>query len=300
MNDYYGLPTGCLENDLIRLDYLTTSGPRIVHFSARWGSNILAELPDFSVDTTLGPYFFRGGHRLWRAPELMPDTYAPDNDGLVVETLGNGVRLLQPGGAGISKSIEIHLSTERAAVTLTHQLSNTGLKPTRLSPWAITMLRLGGMVILPQPFGNTDPQGFLNNRILALWPYTHIHDPQLVLRDDFILIHANPGLPPVKIGYYNPSGWLAYWRDGLLFRKTFDTHPEQIYPDGGCNSKSFCNDRFVELESLGPLTTLEPGSCTSLIETWELYDTLNVPFITNEIREVISQASLRGWGKSSG
>jgi hypothetical protein len=110
----------------------------------------------------------------------------------------------------------------------------------------------------------------------ALWPYTSINDPRLVLRDDFILIRANANLPPAKIGYYNPVGWLAYWLDGLLFRKMIDVRLGENYPDGGCNAESFCNDRFVELESLGPLRMLEPGSCSRLTETWELYDTLNV------------------------
>jgi len=288
---FYGLPTGILENDHIWLEYLTTGGPRIVRFSAQGESNLLAELPDFFVETTLGPFCFRGGHRLWRSPELMPDTYSPDNDGLVVEKLDNGVRLTQPAETEIAKIVEIRLFPNRAAAILTHRLCNAGSRSVKLSPWAITMFRLGGTVILPQPVGNADPQGLLNNRILALWPYTRINDPRLVLHDDFILIRANPNLPPAKIGYYNPYGWLAYWLDGLLFRKTFDIHPGEIYPDGGCNAESFCNDRFVELESLGPLTMLEPGSCTSLIETWELYDTLNVPFIPDEIREVINKTT---------
>jgi hypothetical protein len=289
MNDFYGLPTGILENAHIRLEYLTTCGPRIVRFSAQGGLNLLSELPDFFVETTLGPFYFRGGHRLWRSPELMPGTYSPDNDGLVVEKLDDGVRLTQPAETGIAKSVEIHLSPDQAAVTLTHQLCNAGRISVKLSPWAITMFRLGGTVILPQPVGNADPQGLLNNRILALWPYMRINDPRLVLRDDFILIRANSDLPPAKIGYYNPVGWLAYWLDGFLFRKTFDIHPGENYPDGGCSAESFCNDRFVELETLGPLKMLEPGSCTSLTETWELYDTLNVLFIPDEIREVINK-----------
>jgi hypothetical protein len=291
MSDYYGFPIGILENDYIRLEYLTTAGPRIVRFSTQGGVNLLAELPDIFVETTRGPFYFRGGHRLWRSPELMPDTYLPDNDGLIEERLDDGVRLTQHAEAEISKSVEIRLSPVRASVTLTHQLCNTGSKSVLLSPWAITMFRLGGTAILPQAVGNADPHGLLSNRILALWPYTRINDPRLVLRDDCILIHANPDLPPVKIGYYNPHGWLAYWLDGLLFRKTFDVHPEKKYPDGGCNAESFCNNRFVELESLGPLTMLESGSCTSLTETWELHETLNVPFIPAEILEEINKVT---------
>jgi hypothetical protein len=157
-----------------------------------------------------------------------------------------------------------------------------------LSPWAITMFRQGGTVILPQPIGNTDLHGLLNNRLIALWLYTRIADPRLVLRDDFILIHAVPSLPPVKIGYYNTIGWLAYWLDRILFRKSFEVQSGAAYPDGGCNTESYCNDQFVELESLGSLTTLAPETETQLTEVWELCTGMNVPFIPDTLRSLLS------------
>jgi hypothetical protein len=287
MSDFYGLPTGVLENKHVRLEYLTSCGPRIVRFSGKGRTSLFAEVPEFSIQTPAGTFNFRGGHRLWRSPEIIPDTYSPDNEDLVVEKSGGGVRLIQKVESGISKSVEMQLSPDMAAVTLVHRISNYGPMAIKLSPWAITMLRLGGTVILPQSVGNVDPQGLLNNRILALWPYTCINDPRLILRDDFILLHAKPHLPPLKIGYYDPQGWLAYWLDGCLLRKTFDVHPGKNYPDGGCNAETFCGDKFVEMESLGPLNILEPGSGTTLTETWELFDKLNVKFIPPEIREEI-------------
>ena len=78
---------------------------------------------------------------------------------------------------------------------------------------------------------------------------------------------------------------MAYWLNGFLFCKTFDISSGAAYPDGDCNAGSFCNDRFVELESLGPLVRLEPAGEVSLTETWELYPGLNVPFLSGEICE---------------
>jgi hypothetical protein len=288
MSDFYGLPTGILENKNIRLEYLISCGPRIVRFSGISGLNLLAEVPEFNVQTTRGVYNFRGGHRLWCSPEIMPDTYSPDNEGLVVEKSEKGVRLRQNTETGIAKDLEIQLSPDGAAVTLIHQISNSGSVSVKLSPWAITMFRLGGTAILPQPVGNSDPQGLLNNRVMAFWPYTHINDHRLLLRDDFILIKAKPGLPPVKIGYFNPMGWMAYLLGGTLFRKTFEVNRGENFPDGGCNAEVFSSDKFVELESLGPLKILEPGSGTSLVERWELFNSLNVQFIPPEIREEIN------------
>ncbi len=289
MSDFYGLPTGVLENKYIRLEYLTSSGPRIVRFSPTGKKNLFAELPGFILQTALGPFSFYGGHRLWCSPEIMPETYCPDDDGLIVGKMENGVTLLQRTKVGIDKSIEIRLSLDHAVVTLTHRITNTGLKAVNLAPWALTMFQLGGVVILPQPVGNVDPDGLFPNRTMAVWPYTRINDPRLVLRDDYLLLTARPDLPPVKIGYYNPSGWMAYWLDGTLFRKSSDVRLGEKYPDGGCNAEVFCSDKFVELESLGPQTIIEPGSGVTLIEKWEIFSTLTVDFIPPQIQELIQE-----------
>lgn len=289
MSDFQGLPTRTLNNGVVSLEYLADAGPRIVRLSAFGKDNIFADIPT-KVNTLYGDFFFRGGHRLWFAPETVPRTYIPDNDGVTVEELTDGVRLKGTTQieTGITKAIEIHLSVNQAMVMIKHILQNDSLWQVELAPWALTMFRLGGTVILPQPVGNADQNDLVNNRILALWPYTHINDPRLVLRDDYILIHASSNPSPLKIGYYNPHGWMAYWLNGILFRKTFDISSGAAYPDGGCNAESYCNDQFVELESLGSLVRLEAGGVVSLTETWELYSGLNVPFLPDEICEVLS------------
>ncbi len=191
-------------------------------------------------------------------------------------------------GFGIGKGIRIELGGNRPLVRLIHTITNTSDQPVDLAPWVITMFRQGGTVILPQPVGNTDPHGLLHNRLLALWPYTRINDPRLQLHDDFILLQAQPDLPPFKLGYYNTAGWLAYWVNGILFRKSFDLHPAgTAYPDGGCNAETYCNDRFVELESLGPLVKLGPGASTQFTETWELFSSLDAAFIPVEFKQLL-------------
>ena len=236
-----------------------------------------------------GPYSFLGGHRLWRSPELMPETYARDDRGLRVEPLPDGVRLTQPDGLGLSKSIEVHLAADRPAVTLLHRIANRAQKSVRLAPWTLTMLQLGGVAILPQPVGNSDTQGLLPNRRLALWPYSRLGDARLHWGDDFILLQAEAALPPFKLGWYNPAGWSAYWLNGVLFRKSCAPFRSDRYPDGGCNAETYCNDRFIELEGLGALKTLQPGAETELTETWELFSSLEQPFLPERIRRLIRE-----------
>ena len=291
MNDFHGLPIGVLENDSLRLEYLQTAGPRVVRFSLQGRANLLAELPEAAFETPIGTYHFQGGHRLWCAPESLTGTYTPDNYGLKVKEFPGGVRLtgLPEPATGIVKMIEIRLSPERAAVTLQHELRNTGLASIDLAPWTLTMLRLGGTAILPQPAGNVDAHGLLHNRILALWPYTQINDPRLVLQDDFILIHATASPLHAKIGYYNPFGWLAYWLEGVLFRKTFGVSANATYPDRGCNAEIYCDNNVIELETLGRLGRLEPGKSFFHTETWEFFDSLEQPFIPHTLRERVEK-----------
>ncbi|RPI25455.1 MAG: hypothetical protein EHM70_20060, partial [Chloroflexota bacterium] len=280
MSEFQNLPTRTLDNGQVKLEVLITAGPRIVRLSAFGKGNLFADVPA-SVTTAYGDFYFRGGHRLWHSPEALPRSYIPDNAGVAIQETTDGVILTGPTecGTGITKSIEIHLMRDQPIVRLNHALRNDSLWPVELAPWAITMFHLGGTVILPQPVGNADQDGLLSNRILAFWPYSHINDPRLTLRDDFILIHAVPGESPFKIGYLNKHGWAAYWIDGVLFRKTFEISTGAEYPDGGCNTESYCNDRFVELESLGPLTRIEPGASVELTETWELNPDLNLPYM---------------------
>jgi hypothetical protein len=44
------------------------------------------------------------------------------------------------------------------------------------------------------------------------------------------------------------------------------------HPDNNCNAEIYCNDQFVELESLAPLTKLSPGEAVTHVETWELFN----------------------------
>ncbi len=100
--------------------------------------------------------------------------------------------------------------------------------------------------------------------------------------DEFILFNADALLPPFKIGYFNSIGWIAYWLDGMLFRKTFDVQKNLHYPDNNCNAEMYCNNRFVELESLGPLTRLDPGASVTHIEKWEILK--EIDFLPEEIQ----------------
>jgi hypothetical protein len=291
MNDFHGYPVRRLSSKLLELDCLATAGPRIVRLKYKGSDNLFAEVPDISIATAYGDYHYLGGHRLWHAPESMPRSYIPDGEGLVASDLPDGLVLdgrVEPA-TGIRKRIEIHVDPEEPRVTLTHTLVNEGLWEAELSPWAITMFRLGGTAMLPNLADETSTEGLLPNRRFSLWPYSHIGDPRLQLEDGFIVIRPKRGLPPFKIGTFNPRGWTAYWLGDVLFRKTFSATAGLDYPDYGCNAEIYCDERLIELESLGPLSRLAPGGFVSAYETWELYDNLQQDFLSQRMIELITR-----------
>ena len=273
-----------LKNDFLQIEY-RTDALRISGITPTGKSNLLVDLADMPpVNTPYGDYRFLGGHRLWHAPEAMPRTYIPDGEVKVTE-LTDGVLLATPTepGTRLRKQIEIRLASDKASLTLTHTLVNDGLWAVELAPWTISQFRLGGTVILPMPVGNADPAGLLHNRQLSIWPYTRMNDPRVQWGDEFILFKADALLPPFKIGYFNPHGWMAYWMDGVLFRKTFGAQKASTYPDNNCNAEMYCNNKFVELESLAPLAKLEPGASTHHEEVWDIF--YDLAFLPEELQQ---------------
>ncbi|MBK6646037.1 MAG: hypothetical protein IPG44_09830 [Anaerolineales bacterium] len=277
-----------LKNNFLEIEYLTHS-LRISGLKLTGKTNLLADLSHQApVSTPYGNFYFRGGHRLWHSPEAMPRTYAPDTGELKITELSNGVILetnTEPG-TGIRKRIKIELASDKPSVSLTHTLINDGLWSVELAPWTITQLRLGGVAILPMPVGNVDEAGLLPNRNISFWSYSRISDPRLTLRDDYVLFKAD-SLPPFKMGYFNPHGWLAYYVDGILFRKSFDAKSDSVYPDNNSNAELYCNDEFVELESLAPLTRLNPGATVTHHETWEV--SLGLDLLPADLRGLVAR-----------
>lgn len=258
------LPFASLENDFLRVDYLTTTGPRLIGLYARGvAGNLLAETPEVHWPTPHGEYYLRGGHRLWIAPE---DAFyiCPEGD-VEVSARGSQVTLRSGSDAsGLEKEISFRLDQNRVA--LTHRVTWHGKQPLELAPWSITQLRLGGMAILPL----SSAEGLLPNRNLVLWPYARMNDERVAWHDDVILLHGRAAEQAFKIGNYNSHGWLACLWDKVLFVKRFATDRTCTYPDMGSNVEAYVKDVCLELEVLGPLTFLKPKESITLEETWEV------------------------------
>jgi hypothetical protein len=294
MTDFHGYSTRHLSSQWVQLDCLETAGPRIVRLSYKGGANLLAEVPTASLSTPHGDYRLLGGHRLWHAPEAMPRSYVPDNEGLTTTEVPGGLILegMTEKPTGIRKRIEVRLDPYEARVTMIHTLVNEGSWQVELAPWAITMFRLGGTALLPIRAANAPIEGLLPDRHLSFWPYTRLDDPRLRLNDGFVVVRPTADMPPLKIGAFNTEGWIAYWLDGILFRKKFDVLPGKHHPDFDCNAEIYCDDRGIELESLGPISKLPSGGQVQHTETWELYEVMRQDFLSGEMAQQIVQGAV--------
>lgn len=136
-----------LENEHITLWITKSVGPRVIGLSAFEEENMLAVLPDAIYEYPgQEDYNFRGGHRLWYAPEQPETTYIQDDQPVGVEEIENGVKLVQSVDrpTGVQKSLGIRLADSRAEVEINHFLTNLGESAIKLAPWAITQIRPGG------------------------------------------------------------------------------------------------------------------------------------------------------------
>ncbi len=272
-----GLPNCLLlSNGTVEVVVTTDVGPRVVGYQFAGRENVLGEAPEASIETPWGAWRPLAGHRLWAAPEAAPRSYVPDNDPLGFEEDGErGIRLLQPveRPTGLQKQLTITLDAEGSGVRLSHRITNRGLWPVELSPWALTIMRGGGEAIIPQePYG-AHPEFLLPARQIALWPYTDLSDPRWTLGRRYIRLRTDDARPePQKLGVANKRGWAGYRLGETLFVKRFGYREGASYPDLGCNCEVFTAGSFIEVESLAPLTLLAPGESAEHVERWQLFE----------------------------
>ncbi len=76
---------------------------------------------------------------------------------------------------------------------------------------------------------------------------------------------------PFKIGTTLRRGWVAHYRAGLLLVKYADHDESREYADLGSSGQVYSHGDFTELETLGPLTDLDPGDAAEHHEDWAVH-----------------------------
>lgn len=255
----------------VEIEVALGAGPRITGYSRRGGPQLFAQLAGEVIEhPAIGTFRFLGGHRLWRAPEVPAVTYQPDGNPVRVEQDQDVVTITgAPDSDGIVKAISIH---QRDSLTVVdHTLRHDGALAVSSAAWAITQLTPGGVAFLPAPNRPVDADGVLPNRSIAVWPYTDLSAPEIVFRPHEIQVAGSEQRTQAKIGQENRRGWIAYVLGDELFVKWSPIHrDDRSYADLGSSVECYRDHRFLELESLGPLTDLDPGQELCHREVWML------------------------------
>lgn len=267
-----------LSNGSIDVVITTECGPRVIRVG------FIGQENEFCDDSLVSnrtydneEWKMRGGHRLWHSPEHFPRTYIADNDPVEWQSIENGVILTQKSEpwAQIQKSMQITLAAEENKVKIRHNIINKNAWAVELSAWAISVMAPGGKEIVPQTTRDT---GLLGNRVIALWPYAKMNDPRVHWGDKYITVKQDSTAKQAfKFGISNEDGWVAYFNHGNAFIKTYTHVIGAKYPDFGVSFETYTNDFMVELESLSPLTRLEPEATLSHEEEWELIQGVPMP-----------------------
>ena len=166
-----------LNNSEVEIVVTTDVGPRILGYAFIGGENILGLHPEAKVETALGEFKPYGGHRLWIAPENMPNSYAPDNTSIeyAFDETKNSIRLMQAieSVTKTQKEITVTLDEKGSGVSINHRITNRGDEMIELAPWALTIMRGGGEALIPnEPFAPYSGKTLLLVRNLAIWSYT--------------------------------------------------------------------------------------------------------------------------------
>lgn len=282
-----------IQNRDVELIVTLDVGPRVLSYRRRDGKNVFKEYEEQLGKSGEKTWQIRGGHRLWTAPEDTTRTYFPDNGPVSYKRLGPGqVRITAPieKQYGIQKELDLQLDATGSKVHVTHRISNTGKKQTLLAPWALSVMAPGGLEIIPLPANRPHPGSaenatsaadFAPHLNLTFWSYFKFTDERVKFGEKYITLRQDrKAKGPIKFGLLHLLGWVAYLNDGTLFVKHIPSQKNQVYPDRGVNYETFTNADMLEMESLGPLTALNPGDSTTHTETWELFT--DVPAVRSE------------------
>ena len=280
-----------ISNGVIELEVTLDLGPRIISYKLINGSNMLNEIGKVDpIHTEFGDFYCYGGHRFWHAPEVKPRSYIPDNNPISYSILDNKVvfTFFFEVETGIQKSMEITLFNN-TKVEINHILENKNMWDIKIAPWALTVVKPGGRLIIPSEPFKSHADELLPARPLVLWQYTKMNDPRYTWGDRFITVRNDESNDTAqKIGLADKQGWAAYEVNNNVFIKKFPYEEGKKYPDNGCNLETFTKGSFHEFETLGYLRKLHTGESCSYIEEWYLFDNIEMNDCEENMSNVLS------------
>lgn len=275
---YHGWQATRLRTSALEVVFPHAVGPRLVHLSRPGSKNLFAEMPEQLGQQGEKEWMIRGGHRLWIAPEDKPRTYEPDNDAIELKPSGTALELVQATGAHtrIQKTLRLE-EVGQGSLKVTHRLRNANSWPVELAAWALSVMRHDSYVVLPMLPFRAHTEHLLPVSHLVLWGYTNLGHPAWQWRNGRLGVDVSKAAESQKVGLADYPGWMACWTPEGTFVKYSPTCPGSRYTDDGAMAEIYHCDWMVELETLSPLTMLEPQESLEHVEYWTVVPDLPKP-----------------------
>ena len=280
-----------------RVELIVTSdvGPRVMRFAFLDGQNLFYECTAQLGNTAEPWWMIRGGHRLWVAPETVPETYALDNRACEVTFPSDHaicVRAPIEEETKLRKALTARL-VDSGQVLIEHSVTNCGAPPVPWAPWAVTVLAPGGTAFANLPDRKAHANELLPMTPLVLWAYTDLSDKRWLFTSNYVVLKQDPEAKfAQKVGLFNQSLCACYLLGSDLFCKQATASLGRPYPDFNSSFEIFSNRDFLELETLGPLSQLAPDETVIHRETWSLHSGVRIQEWTdaelNFVRSLIS------------
>ncbi len=274
-----------ISNGEIELIVTADIGPRVMRCGFVGGQNFFRVFDDQLGKSGEAEWQLRGGHRIWLAPEDFQRTYARDNDPAEVDVAGEVLTATGPvePETGLQKQLVIRMAAKGTGVEILHRMRNTLPFAIRISAWGLTMMAPSGTGVTGFPPRGRHEDILAPTNPLVMWAFTDLSDPRWKFLKKYLVLHHDPeNRDHTKLGHFNEKTWGAYVLGSEVFLKKYDADPARTYPDMGCSYETFASEGMLELETLGPLTDVEPEGWLEHTERWSLHRGIEVTEWTDE------------------
>lgn len=275
---YHGWPAAWrLRNGQVEVMVVPEIG-RVMSFRFHGGENVFWEDPALRGqrgDPTGGTWVNFGGDKTWPAPEAEWKTWTgrekwmppPGFDGLpgAARRDGDTVLLESPPdpfyGIRTTRRIRLHAEDPIMVIETTYEKVSGPARPVGI--WVITQLRDPVAVFVPVPDGSQFAHGHFRFRDQP-WP-------QLAVSDGLIRVTRDPAASHKLGSDADRMLWIGT-REMCLVATARTAGA--TYPDRGASAEVYTNPdpkAYVELETLGPLASLERGQRITQSNTYTLF-----------------------------
>ncbi|MCF7853280.1 MAG: hypothetical protein K9N51_00670 [Candidatus Pacebacteria bacterium] len=274
---FEGLNAVEVMTDSLRLVAVTDFGPRIAFLGKPNGTNVFLWEPG---KRKRKDWDLRGGHRVWvtrPGADECEDTYATDNDPCDVQVMDNGFRVVGAENKvnATRRGIEVTMRDD-CTLDVDNFVVNTGSLLYSGGVWALTCTIPTDDCRYCVPVGDGtawDNFTMVHFREWAGQGQGGFNDDQFVVGSDLVTLVPR-GIENKKM-LQSHTGIVAFSDaiNDVTFAKKVGYDRARPYPLNTNIALYVGPDNFmVEMETMGPETTLKPGDELHHIETWRFVD----------------------------